>query len=84
MRRKFHVRFWSGGEGSNALAYHTYEDLKIAGLVKNHRLAKSISDASWGWFLSSRPLLWAGAWYSHHPRLLRDSPRRIAAAVASG
>jgi putative transposase len=29
-----------------------YEDLKIAQLVKNRQLAKSISDASWGLFLS--------------------------------
>ena len=29
-----------------------YEDLKIANLVKHHQLAKSISDASWGLFLS--------------------------------
>jgi putative transposase len=28
-----------------------YEDLKIANLVRNHSLAKSISDASWGRFL---------------------------------
>src|SRR5579875_919671 len=28
-----------------------YEDLQIANLVRNHRLAKSMSDASWGRFL---------------------------------
>ena len=29
-----------------------FEDLKITSLVKNHQLAKSVSDASWGLFLS--------------------------------
>ena len=35
-----------------------YEDLQITRMVKNQWLAKSISDASWGLFLSSRPVLW--------------------------
>ena len=29
-----------------------YEDLKIANMVRNHDLAKSISDVSWGRFLA--------------------------------
>jgi putative transposase len=48
-----------------------FEDLKIAHLVKNHHLPKSISDASWELFLSSRPLLWSS-------RFRRASPRKIA------
>ena len=40
-------------QSSDWVAY----ELQITNLVKNHRLAKSISDSSWGLFLSSRPLL---------------------------
>jgi putative transposase len=56
-----------------------YEDLQIRNLVRNHRLAKSISDAAWARFL-----LWVGYYAKLHGVPVLAVPPRYTTQACSG
>ena len=58
------------------------EDLHVAGLVRNRRLARAIADQGWAAF--HRQLAYKTAWYGRGCWSRRGSIRRASAALAAG